>query len=167
MFCQFRYRDTDYGQRRKRGNVGWGNQHNTRLTPDEQYTHISLWSILSAPLLLGCDLSKLDPFTLNLITNDEVIAVDQDPKAQPAKRVLKTADYEVWVKNLEDGGKAVGLFNIGAVTNTIKIDWKTLGITGNYNIRDLWRQKNISKSANSFSSVVPSHGVRFIKINKI
>ncbi len=149
------------------GYVGWGNQHNTRLTPDEQYTHISLWSILSAPLLLGCDLSKLDPFTLNLITNDEVIAVDQDPKASPAKRIVKTADYEVWVKDLEDGSKAVGLFNISAATNTININWKALGITGNYNIRDIWRQKNLPKSATGFSSVVPSHGVRLVKISKI
>lgn len=148
------------------GYVGWGNQHNTHLTPDEQYTHISLWSILSAPLLLGADLSKLDPFTLNLITNDEVIAVDQDPKASPAKRVLKTADYEVWVKDLEDGSKAVGLFNTSAANATITIDWKTLGINGNYSIRDLWRQKDLPKSGTLFTSMVPSHGVRLVKIKK-
>lgn len=148
------------------GYVGWGNQHNTRLTPDEQYTHISLWSILSAPLLLGCDLSKLDAFTLNLITNDEVIAIDQDAKGSPAKRVVKTPDYEVWVKDLEDGSKAVGLFNISANNTNIAIDWKALGINGNYAIRDLWRQKNLGSSAKSFTSMVPSHGVRLVKIKK-
>ncbi len=148
------------------GYVGWGNLHNTRLTPDEQYTHISLWSMLSAPLLLGCDLSKLDAFTLNLITNDEVIAVDQDPKASSAKRVLKTADYEVWVKDLEDGSKAVGLFNTSATNTMATIDWKTLGINGSYAIRDLWRQKDLAKSDKQFTSLVPLHGVRLIKIKK-
>jgi len=149
------------------GYVGWGNQHNTQLNPDEQYTHISLWSILSAPLLLGCDLSKLDAFTLNLITNDEVIAVDQDPKASPAKRVVKTDDYEVWVKDLEDGSKAVGLFNISGNSLPVSIDWKALGISGNYAIRDLWRQKDLPKSDKSFTSTVASHGVRLVKVKKI
>lgn len=61
------------------GIVGWGNPHQTKLKPDEQYLHFSLWSLFSAPLLIGCDLEKMDDFTLSLLTNNEVIAVNQDP----------------------------------------------------------------------------------------
>ena len=96
------------------GWVGWGPAlHPTHLTPNEQYTHISLWSLLSAPLLIGCDLTKLDDFTLNLLTNDEVLEVNQDPLGRQARRVFKRDDVEVWAKPLEDGSSAVGLFNVG------------------------------------------------------
>src|SRR6185369_2935755 len=71
------------------GHVGWGeNTRPTRLTPNEQYTHITLWSLLCSPLLIGCDLTKLDDFTLNLLTNDEVLEVSQDPKGEQAHRVV-------------------------------------------------------------------------------
>ena len=93
------------------GYVGWGKPHPSQLTPDEQYTHISLWSLLSAPLLLGCDMPKLDAFTLSLLTNDEVLDVDQDPLGKQATRL--DGEAEVWVKDMEDGSKAVGLFNRG------------------------------------------------------
>lgn len=70
------------------GWVGWGpTLHPTRLTPDEQYTHISLWCLLSAPLLIGCDLTRLDDFTLSLLSNDEVLAVDQDPMGSQANKL--------------------------------------------------------------------------------
>ena len=96
------------------GRVGWGPElHPTHLTPNEQYTHISLWSLLASPLLIGCDLTKLDDFTLNLLTNDEVIEVNQDPLGVQAHRIFKRDDVEVWAKPLEDGSKAVGLFNLG------------------------------------------------------
>ncbi len=91
------------------GWVGWGpSLHPTRLSPDEQYTHISLWSLLAAPLLIGCDLERLDPFTLNLLTNDEVLAVDQDPLGKQAVPVVKSGDIQVWARDLEGGSKAVG-----------------------------------------------------------
>ena len=84
------------------GWVGWGPAlHYTRLTPDEQYTHISLWCLLSSPLLIGCDLNQLDPFTLNLLTNDEVLAVNQDPLGKQAIQVKANVIYQVWVKELE------------------------------------------------------------------
>ncbi len=81
------------------GKVGWGNLHPTRLTPNEQYTHISLWCLLSAPLLIGCDMTQLEPFTLNLLENDEVIAVDQDPLGHEAATVAKNGDTRVYAKN--------------------------------------------------------------------
>ena len=95
------------------GKVGWGHLHPTRLTPNEQYTHVSLWCLLSAPLLIGADMSQLDPFTFNLLANDEVLAVNQDALGRQAARVAKDGEAEVWAKEMADGSKAVGLFNRG------------------------------------------------------
>ena len=104
------------------GWVGWGPAlHPTHLTPNEQYTHISLWSLLSSPLLIGCDLTKLDDFTLNLLTNDEVLEVNQDPLGHQARRFIKHDDVEVWAKALEDGSSAVGLFNLGEDEQPVSI----------------------------------------------
>ena len=74
------------------GQIGWGDPHPTRLTADEQYTHVSLWCLLSAPLLIGCDLTKIDPFTLSLLTNDEVLAIDQDSLGRQAALVESSSD---------------------------------------------------------------------------
>jgi alpha-galactosidase len=150
------------------GYVGWGpNLHPSKLTPDEQYTHISLWAMLAAPLMLGCDLSRLDDFTLNLITNDEVIDVNQDPLGKEAVSVVKEKDYAVYVKDLEDGSKAVALFNTGNKEREISITWEQLGITGDYTIRDLWRQAELGTSKKNFGSTVPKHGVVLVKISKL
>ncbi|HET7619598.1 MAG TPA: NPCBM/NEW2 domain-containing protein, partial [Vicinamibacterales bacterium] len=98
------------------GKVGWGPRvHDTRLTPNEQVTHITLWSLLAAPLLIGADMSNLDQFTIDLLSNDEVIAVDQDPLGKAARRVSRDGWTEVWARPLEDGSTAVGLFNRGPV----------------------------------------------------
>ena len=148
------------------GQVGWGtNTHPTRLTPDEQYTHVSLWCLLSAPLLIGCDLNKLDDFTLNLLTNDEVIAVDQDPLGKQAKQVLKTDISQVWMKELEDGSRAIGIFNLSDKEEIIRFYWNNLGLTDNHFVRDLWRQKDMGKFNSMFATKVAAHGVTFIKID--
>ncbi|MEI7502036.1 MAG: putative Ig domain-containing protein, partial [Paludibacter sp.] len=88
------------------GYVGWGTPHPTKLTPDEQYTHISLWCLLSAPLLIGCDLSRIDDFTLSLLTNDEVLEIDQDALCKQGVRVDSQPDLDVFIKPLEDGSLA-------------------------------------------------------------
>jgi alpha-galactosidase len=147
------------------GNVGWGSPRPTRLTPDEQYTHISLWCLWSAPLLLGCPLDQLDDFTLNLLTNDEVLAVNQDPLGEQAKRIPAAGQGKVLVKNLEDGSKAVGLFNIGNEPNTVKVKWEQLGITGKHLVRDLWRQKNIGTYKEGFQAIVRPHGVILVLVS--
>jgi alpha-galactosidase len=96
------------------GWVGWGIQKRpVRLTFNEQYSHFSLWCLLSAPLLAGSDMTRLDDFTLNLFTNDEVIAINQDPLGKQATRVYSSEKIQVWMKDLEDGSKAVGIFNFG------------------------------------------------------
>ncbi|MHA1821204.1 MAG: glycoside hydrolase family 27 protein [Promethearchaeota archaeon] len=144
----------------------------SRLKDPEQYTQISLWSLLSAPLLLSCDLTKLDDFTLNLLTNDEVLEVDQDPLGIPADRIkVKRGLFglmhsEVWAKDLEDGSKAVGFFNRGRITLKVSIKWGDLDIHGAYIIRDLWRQKEIGEFNHEFKVYVKPHDVfmaRFIK----
>jgi alpha-galactosidase len=148
------------------GRVGWGpNLHPTRLTPDEQYTHISLWSLLSAPLLIGCDLERLDDFSLNLLTNDEVLALDQDPLGKQALPVIKKDSAQVWVKDLADGDKAVGIFNLGEKTEQFTLDLQQLGLTGPVAVRDLWRQENLGKKSSPVDFLIPAHGVILIRLN--
>ena len=147
------------------GKVGWGpSLHNTHLTPSEQYTHISLWALLSAPLLIGCDLSQLDDFTLNLLTNDEVIDIDQDPLGKGASRVVKNTDYQVWVKQMEDGSIAVGIFNLSNDVKKITVNWNELNLKGSKTFRDVWRQKDLGKYKDSFTTTVSSHGVMLVRV---
>ena len=149
------------------GWVGWGpSLHPTRLTGNEQYTHISLWSLLSAPLLIGCDLTMLDEFTLNLLTNDEVIEVNQDPAGFQARRIIKGDESEVWAKTLEDGSKAVGLFNLGEEEKPVRISWHDLELSGPLHVRDLWRQQDLGIQEDAFQATVPRHGVVLIKVAK-
>lgn len=147
------------------GQVGWGpTLRTTHLTANEQYTHISLWCLLSAPLLIGCDLTQLDPFTLGLLGNDEVIEVDQDPLGRQAARVSKNGDLEVWSKEMEDGSRAVGLFNRGAESAEVQVQWSDVGLRGQRMVRDLWRQQNLGRFTDGFSTVVPRHGVVLIRV---
>jgi alpha-galactosidase len=147
------------------GKVGWGNLHPTRLRPNEQYTHISLWCLLASPLLIGCDMTQLDEFTLNLLTNDEVLDVNQDPLGCQAARVAQNGMLEVWAKDLEDGSKAVGLFNRGSSEESITANWADLGLTGGQTVRDLWRQKDLGKFTGEFEAKVGRHGVVLLKFS--
>lgn len=146
------------------GMVGWGIPRPTRLTSDEQYTHMSLWCLMSAPLLLGCDLEQLDEFTLGLLTNDEVLDIDQDSLCRQATRVAGRGDSIVYAKPLEDGSLAVGLFNRGDAAATITVSWRELGINGPQRVRDLWRQKDLGTFSEKFDAVVSRHGVVLITV---
>jgi alpha-galactosidase len=146
------------------GHVGWGNPKPTKLTPNEQYTHISLWSLLASPLLIGCDMTKLDDFTLNLLTNDEVIEVNQDPLGCQAGRIIQDGTKEVWAKELEDGSMAVGLFNRSQREQTVTVMWSDLGITGRQSVRDLWCQKDLGQFTGQFQTKVGRHGVVLVKV---
>ncbi|MBV4357552.1 putative Ig domain-containing protein [Pinibacter aurantiacus] len=147
------------------GQVGWGeNLHPSRLTPDEQYTHVTLWSLLSAPLLIGCDLSKLDNFTLQLLTNSEVIAVNQDLLGKQAQRVFNTDSTQVWMKELESGEKAIGIFNMSTKYRTVKVTWDSLGLTAPQQVRNIWRQQNVTANKLFYTAELPPHGVAFIKV---
>jgi alpha-galactosidase len=149
------------------GHVGWGPQlHVTKLTPDEQYTHISMWCLLSAPLLIGCDMERLDLFTLNLLTNDEVLALNQDALGKQAKRAAALGALDVFVKELEDGSKAVGFFNRGDKAQTFVFNkLSTLGIVGKQHVRDLWRQKDLPDAAGAVEVTTGPHGVGLLKFS--
>ena len=139
--------------------------HPTRLTPDEQYLQMSMWCLLSAPLILGCDLEKLDAFTLNLLTNDEVLDIDQDPLGRPARRVSRNGYLEVWAKPLESGALAVGLFNRGRESAIIHATWEQLGLKGKQMVRDLWQQQNLGVFADRFRASVNPHGAVLVRIS--
>lgn len=158
------------------GWVGWGPKlHYTHLNADEQCTHISLWCLLSAPLILGNDLHRLDPFTLSLLTNDEVLAVDQDPLGKQATLVAASGPKEVngfpqqqvWAKPLADGSMAVGLFNLGDQPTQVTADFSVLKIIGKQTVRDLWRQKDLGDFSDKFEKIVNPHGVVLVKISRM
>jgi alpha-galactosidase len=150
------------------GQVGWGNLHPSRLTPDEQYTHISLWCLLSSPLLIGCDMTKLDDFTLNLLGNDEVLALDQDALGKEATCVVTNGDVRVYEKQLEDGGRALGFFNLGSEPASLEFNQLAqLGFTGAQHVRDLWRQNNlpyVNANGGVLKMTIPIHGVMLYKL---
>ena len=147
------------------GQVGWfGPLRPTKLTPDEQYTHISLWCLLSAPLLLGCDLEKLDDFTLGLLSNDEVLEIDQDTLGKQAVQVGGEGDLKVYAKPMDDGSIAVGLFNTGATKTTVTANWSDLKISGKQRVRDLWRQIDLGIFSDKYETTVASHGVVLVRI---
>ena len=139
------------------GVVGFGNPHATRLTPNEQYTHMSFWCILCSPLLIGCDLTKLDDFTLNLLCNDEVLETNQDPLGAQAAKVAMARNGEVWAKPMSDGSVVFALLNTDRHTRTVSADFKTLGMEGEWKVRDLWRQADYGLCRKGISVKVPSH----------
>ena len=145
--------------------LGTAERNQPGLTPDEEYTHMSLWCLLCAPLLLANDMSTMDDFTKNLVMNDEVIAVSQDSLGDQAVQVAATADTKVYAKNMEDGSKAVGLFNTSSNgVQTVTVRWSDLKLSGEQNVRDLWRQKNLGKFGDQFSVQVAPHGAELVKV---
>ena len=149
------------------GQLGWGKPRPNRLTPDEQYTHMSLWCLLSAPLLLGCDLEKLDSFTLGLLTHDEVLAIDQDPLVKPVRCIKSPDTTKIYIKELVDGTKAIGLFNTGDTPATVTLPWGDAGLKGPQLLRNLWRQTDIGTFDGSYSVEVAPHGVALLKASEI
>ena len=135
-----------------------------RLTADEQYTHVSLWALWSAPLLIGCPIETMDDFTLNLLTNSEVLDIQQDELCKSAVSILCSPKYEIFEKELADGNKAIGLFNLQDNEAQITLDWNVANLEGPQMFRDVWRQKNIGTYENSFSAIVPPHGVILLKV---
>ncbi|MGZ3757057.1 MAG: NPCBM/NEW2 domain-containing protein [Mucilaginibacter sp.] len=148
------------------GIVGFGKTHPTRLKPNEQLLHISMWSMLSAPLLIGCDMTRMDKFTVDLLSNDEVIDIDQDPLGKAASRVIKDGTKEVWSRLLFDGTHAVSLVNMGDDPQKITVKWSDAGITGSVSVRDLWLHKNLGVLKGSYTVEVPAHGCVLLKVSK-
>ena len=151
--------------------IGWiGTNHgknfkHTTLTPDEQYSYMSMWSLMASPLIFSGDMTQLDAFTLNVLCNAEVIDVDQDPLGRQAKILRQTDSEFVLVKELEEGSKAVGLFNLGEQPARLAVSWAELGVSGKQQVRDLWRQKDLGKFKQEFQAEVPRHGVVFVRLS--
>jgi alpha-galactosidase len=127
---------------------------------------MTLWCLVAAPLLLGNDLSELNEFTLNVLENDEVLAVNQDALGRQASTVFKEGDARVLARDLEDGSKAVGLFNTSSNSvATVTVKWSDLKISGRQNVRDLWRQKDLGGFTDKFELTIPPHGTELVKIS--
>jgi alpha-galactosidase len=137
---------------------------NGGMTEDEYRTHMSLWCILAAPLITGNDLTKMSPETLAILTNPEVIAVDQDPLGIQGHRNTQEGALEVWVKPLGDGSKAVGLFNRGWGAMPVSVNFRDLGLGDSTTIRDLWARKELGKFKEKYTALVPQHGAVLIKV---
>ncbi len=150
------------------GKVGWGPSiHPTRLTPNEQITHISLWSMLASPLLIGCDMTDMDQFTKDLLTNPEVLAVNQDPLGKQGRRVADAGMLlEVWARPLYDGTVAVGLFNRFVQDADITYRVADIGLDPAVTqpVRDLWRRRDTGFIEGSHTITVPAHGAVLLKI---
>ena len=149
------------------GVVGWdGELHHSRLTPDEQFTHVSLWAILASPMFLGCDMTQLDDFTLSLLRNHEILDVHQDELGYQAVPYMRGDSTVVYAKPLYDGAMAIGLFNYSDSDTEMTISPSDFGIRGQQKIRDLWRQKDIweNEAKEKITLPVASHGTVMLRI---
>ncbi len=139
---------------------------NGGMNDTEYRTHMSLWSLLAAPLLAGNDLRSVAPDILDILNNKEVIAIDQDALGKQAVRVAKDGDAEVWARPLADGGVAVGLFNRGTAQVQVAATWRALGIFGDWKARDLWAHADRGAGTEAVWANVPSHGVVLLRLTK-
>ncbi len=139
---------------------------NGGMTDTEYRSHFSLWAILAAPLIAGNDLRDMRPEIRDILTNKEVIAVDQDPLGSEGKRVKKNGDLEVWSKQMKDGSRAVILFNRASGDHEISVNWEDLGYPNHLEaeVRDLWQKKDLGRFTGKFSASVVSHGVVMVTV---
>jgi alpha-galactosidase len=150
--------------------IGWvGDAHHkgigtpTSLTPDEQYSYMSMWCLMAAPLIFSGDMGRLDEFTLNVLCNHEVIAVDQDSLGRQA-RILRQSDQElILAKEMANRSMTLGLFNLRPDPAVIEFAWDEAGLSGKRMVRDVWRQRDIGRYEDYFSAQVPSHGVILVR----
>jgi len=135
----------------------------TSLTHEEQYSYMSMWSLMASPLIFSGDMTKLDKFTLNVLCNSEVIDIDQDSLGKQAVIVRKTENEFILKKRLDDGSLAVGLFNLTTAPRSISVDWKDIVLTEKQTARDVWRQRDLGSFADNFSAAVLGHGVMLVR----
>jgi alpha-galactosidase len=134
------------------------NQPGMNLT--EYRTHFSMWCMVAAPLIAGNDLRNMSPDIVKILTNKEVIALDQDPLGKQGRRIRDNGGREVWIKELSGNRMAVALLNKGEDPVSMEFSWDEIGISGKMKVRDLWRHKNLGKYKGSFrSEKIAGHGV--------
>jgi alpha-galactosidase len=155
------------------GHLGWGRlakPRPTNLTPNEQLTHISLWALQAAPLLIGADMSQIDDWTIDLLGNREVLAINQDPLGRAAGRTWADSWTQIWSRPLADGTVAVGLFNRGPEPTPITVTFADIGITENEPpIRFPWVQQDMGKhtgNGKEYTVTVGRHGVVLMKVGR-
>jgi alpha-galactosidase len=139
---------------------------NGGMTTEEYRTHMSLWAILAAPLLAGNDLSTMTPETVALLTNRDVIAIDQDAMGKQGDRVSAEGPIEVWVRPLADGSKAVGIFNRHPSALTAHVDFQKLGFPHAVKAKDLWQAKDLGTIGAPYTVTLPGHGVQFLRVSQ-
>lgn len=139
---------------------------NGGMSVDEYRTHMSLWAILAAPLLAGNDLIKMSPETIALLTNREVIAIDQDPAGRQGDRVSAEGPIEVWVRPLADGGAAVGIFNRHPSSMAATVDLQKLGFGAGSKVRNIWADTDLGSITGPYVMKVPGHGVVLLRVSK-
>jgi alpha-galactosidase len=139
---------------------------NGGLTPAENRAHFSFWALLAAPLMAGNDLRAMAPEIREILTNREVIAVDQDPLGMQGRKVSDDGPREVWAKPLADGSKAVILFNRGTEPSTLTAQWEALGLFPGTQavVRDLWKQADVGSFTGRYQAKVEPHGVVMLKL---
>lgn len=140
-----------------------GNGAMDGLTQDERRTAMTLWSMSSAQLYTGNDLTNLDSFGIGLLTNDEVIAVNQ--AGRPAHPVSTATNQQVWYANNGDGSYTVALFNLGSASATVTANWSDIGLYGSATVRDLWTHTDLGKFATGYSAVnLAPHASRMLRV---
>jgi len=139
---------------------------NGGMNGDEYRTHMSLWAILAAPLLAGNDLSKMTPETLAILTNHDVIAIDQDPAGHQGDRISALGMTEDWGRTLADGSWAVGIFNRNDAPAEGVLRFDDLGIKGRAHVHDVWAAKDLGELEREYRTQVPAHGVVLLIVKK-
>jgi hypothetical protein len=142
-----------------------GGDRFTRFKRDEQLTHLSLWSLLPSPLMVGANLPDNDAWTLALLTNPEVLAVNQDSLGLAAQRLTNgPAGVDIWTKKLADKSLAVGIFNRGKAALPVNLLWRDLGLRAKPAVRDLWLRKDLGRAEN-FTAQIPPHGCVLLRVD--
>ncbi len=139
---------------------------NGGMTEDQYRTHMTLWVILAAPLLAGNDLSKMSPATLAMLTNKEVIAVDQDPLGKQGDRVSAVGPTEIWSKPLSNGAQAVALFNRSETEKSISFRPRDIGFAKSFKLRDLWQGREVTAAGDTYTATVPAYGAVLLKVSR-
>ena len=136
----------------------------SRLTPNEQYAHMSLWAIMAAPLFIGCDMERLDPLARSLLTNDEMLDINQDALGRAGRPVVRKPDHDVWLRPLADGSWALAFFNRTWEEHELAADFAALGLPASCAVRDVWPQRDLGVFTGRFAASIPGHAALLYRL---